>query len=190
MTRPFHLVIRELAHRAPVLTAEQDSAIQGSIAQVAATVPASVTPRASRRRQWLFVIATGVFVSWLAIGTWGGYRAVPLATIALAGLYGAYLASLTLVFWVREGAENPKSVQAAQQSGAAAVADRLLEVSIGDIGRTNPGSIDTAMHLELGTLSPAHLAQGGGTSLWRPHSVDLRPAQVDMPIPGRKAFSA
>jgi hypothetical protein len=95
-----------------------------------------------------------------------------------------------LVFWVCEGAEDPKSVHAVRQSGAAAVADRLLGVSIGDIGRTSPGSIDTAMHLELGTLSPAHLAQGGVTSLWRPHRVEVRPAQVDMPVPGRKARSA
>jgi len=99
-----------------------------------------------------------LFSAALAIGIWGAYRVTPSWALAFAVTCVMYVLLLTAVFFIREEAETLPTRKTAQSGGHGTV-DNWLGLGVGDIGRVRPGSIDAEIHLELGTLSPAHLTE-------------------------------
>ena len=111
---------------------------------------------ASRRRKRFAAFAAVLFSAALAVGIWGGYSVTPSWALAFAVTCVTYVFLLIAVFFIREEAEILPTRTTAQSGGHGTV-DNWLGLRVGDIGRVRPGSIDTAIHLELGTLSSAHL---------------------------------
>ena len=125
---------------------------------------------ASRRRKRFAALAAVLFSAALAIGIWGAYRVTPSWALAFAVTCVMYVLLLTAVFFIREEAETLPTRKTAQSGGHGTV-DNWLGLGVGDIGRVRPGSIDAEIHLELGTLSPAHLTE-----------------RDDLPLPGKSEY--
>lgn len=97
------------------------------------------------QRKALDIIAAASFLSSLAIGIAAGYPIAPSVVVALAAAYLAQMVCLTAVICISDRPE------------VGALADRWLGLDIAGLWTVRPGSDEAAMHLELGTLSAAHL---------------------------------
>ena len=104
------------------------------------------------RAQALIVVSAAILLSFTVTAIAAGYS-VPLAIgIGLAAAYGTqlfYLIGLALVFGDLATARD-RSQRVVRKR-----IERLLGLYIGDLGAVVRGSVEEAMHLELGTLAPS-----------------------------------
>lgn len=117
-------------------------------------------------------------------------RTAPSGAIAFAATCAAYVFYLILIFFIRERSEILKTLRAVHRGGAGTATDRFLGLDIGGIGKARPGSVDAAMHLELGTLSAAHLAQVEGVTHKQPHLSDSRKSDPEVRMHAGKLSNA
>jgi hypothetical protein len=111
------------------------------------------TDKASRKHPVLASVAT-VFIAAAGIAYLAGYLPVPSLILAAGTAYLAYISYLAIAFRHLIKDEMHDAVQHPQQA-----VDAWLGAGAGDV---KPGSEDAAMHLELGTLSPAQVAKAAG----------------------------
>jgi hypothetical protein len=116
-------------------------------------------PSPAVRRVRFAAIGAVLFTASLAIGTWSGYRLIPSLVVGLAAIYATYFVYLSGIVHAREGSEVHRLTNGARKGRARAVVDRWMGVETGQIGWVHPGSTDTKMHVELGTLSPARVTE-------------------------------
>jgi hypothetical protein len=104
------------------------------------------------RAQALTVVSGAIFLSFTLTAIAAGYSVLLAIGIGLAAAYGTqlfYLIGLVLVFGDLATARDQVSARVRQRI------ERLLGLDIGDLGAVTRGSVDEAMHLELGTLAPS-----------------------------------
>ena len=75
---------------------------------------------------------------------------------------------------------------AVRHRGVGAAVDRLIGCAVGEIGRARAGSDDTAMHLELGTLSSMHVR----TANMQAAAPSRREAEPGMRLPAGRLSNA
>jgi hypothetical protein len=113
------------------------------------TPAASAQSGKAGRKHFLLAGAAPVFVVTAGIAYWAGQLPVPSLIIAAGAGYLAYMTYLAVAF---RHLIKDQVVEATQRSQQAI--DNWLGAGVGGI---SPGSDDTAMHLEVGTLSTAHV---------------------------------
>lgn len=105
----------------------------------------------ARRKHPVLAGAATVFVASAGIAYIAGYLPVPSLILAAGTAYLAYMTYLAIAFHTLIADEAAGDATHPRQA-----ADNWLGAGVGSV---RPGSEDAAMHLELGTLSPAHMAE-------------------------------
>lgn len=124
---------------------------QPDVLKSADTTPPAVSTQSGKaaRKHPLLAGAATVFVATAGIAYWAGQLPVPSLIVAAGAGYLAYMTYLAVAFRNLIKDEVVEATQRPQQA-----IDNWLGAGVGWI---RPGSDDTAMHLEVGTLSTAHV---------------------------------
>lgn len=124
---------------------------QSDVLKPADTNPVAVPAQSGKaaRKHPVLAGAATVFVATAGIAYWAGELPVPSLIIAAGAGYLAYMTYLAVAFRNLIKDEVVEATQRPQQA-----VDNWLGAGI---GRIRPGSDDTSMHLEVGTLCPAHV---------------------------------